>query len=159
MQATARRLSVVSATTCARRRLTPSVRPIQHAVSFVPASKYDLDALARASAAGYPENGPVLPALLEWLHDGNWPVAAAVVDVLAGVGTPIGPHILGILRGSDDIWKYWVLTMLAPRLSADARQAIIDECVRIINSPTAGERVEEVDLAARDILILHSHES
>jgi hypothetical protein len=135
------------------------VRPPQHAVSFVPASKFDLDAVARARAAGYPEIGPVLPALLEWLQDGNWPVAGALVDVLALVGTPIGPHIVGILRGSDDIWKYWVLTMLAPRLSVDAREAIIDECVRIINSPTDGERLEEVDLAARDILILHSHDS
>lgn len=85
-------------------------------------------------------------------------MAEPLVEVLAHVGPPIGPHIVGILRSSDDIWKYWVLSMLALRLSAEARETIIDECVRIINNPTDGERLEEVDLAARDVLVLHTHD-
>ena len=62
------------------------------------------------------------------------------------------------LQGDDDIWKYWVLTRLATEFNREAREPILDECVRIVNSPTEGEAAEEVNLAARDILVLDAHD-
>ena len=94
------------------------------------------------------------PFLLEWLRDGNWPIAGEVADLLADMGPPVSPYVVDVLRGPDDIWKYWVLTMLAPRLAASARKLIMDECFRVAHHPTVGEKAEEIHLAAMDVIIL-----
>ena len=122
--------------------------------ALIPQHKNDIEAARRAGAAGYPVIEPILGDLLEWMQDMNWPVATEIEDILRTVGAPVSPHILNVLRGDDDIWKYWVLTRLAVDFDKESRAAIIDECVRIVNQPTAGELSEEVNLAARDILIL-----
>jgi hypothetical protein len=92
------------------------------------------------------------------MQDMNWPVASEVEAVLQPVGAPLSPHILKVLQGGDDLWKYWVLTRLAVNFDREARAPIVDECLRIVNDPTAGEIAEEVNLAARDILILDAHD-
>lgn len=125
---------------------------------LIPADKYDTAAVQRAQVAGYPTIAPILGDLLEWMQDMNWPVASDIEELLAPIGAPISPHVLKVLRGGDDIWKYWVLTRLAVNFDREARQPIIDECVRIVNHPTAGELAEEVNLAAGDILILDAHD-
>src|SRR5688500_18615540 len=43
--------------------------------SLVPRNKHDRKRAAAAIAAGYPAVAPVLPEMLEWLQDMNWPVA------------------------------------------------------------------------------------
>ncbi|HRQ88667.1 MAG TPA: DUF5071 domain-containing protein, partial [Bacteroidia bacterium] len=67
-------------------------------------------------------------------------------------------HVLKVLQGNDDTWKYWILTRLAVNFDKEARKPIIDECLRIVNRPTDGEVAEEVNLAARNILILDTHD-
>lgn len=125
--------------------------------SLIPQHKSDIEAARRAAAAGHPVIEPILGDLLEWMRDMNWPVATEVEAVLRTVGKQLSPHILKVLRGDDNIWKYWVLTRLAVNFDKEARMAIIDECLRIANQPTAGEVAEEVNLAARNILILDAH--
>lgn len=125
---------------------------------LIPQHKSDTEAARRAGAVGYPEIDPILGDLLVWMQDMNWPVATEIEAVLQTVGTPLAPHILKVLQGDDDIWKYWVLTRLAVNFDKEARDAIIGECLRIVNHPTDGEVAEEVNLAARDILIIDAHD-
>lgn len=122
--------------------------------TLIPQHKSDIEAARRARAAGYPLIDPILGDLLVWMQDMNWPVASEIEAALQPVGAPLSPHILSVLQGDDDVWKYWVLTRLAVNFGREARASIIDECLRIINKPTEGEIAEEVNLAARDILIL-----
>lgn len=117
---------------------------------LIPRDKFDIDAVRRAGVTGYPAIGPVLGELLEWLKDGNWPVAVELVPVLADVGEPLVPHLLGILRGDDAVWKYWILTMLVKQLDAGTRGMLMEECRRIAEQPTDEEAAEGVDEAARD---------
>ena len=124
---------------------------------LIPRDKFDVAAVHRADTAGSPTIDPILPDLLEWLQDGNWPVAKELIPVLAKVGPPLAPHVVSILRGDDNVWKYWILTELAIHLDCTTRDALIDECVRIVNTPTDGEIAEDVHLAARAILNLHTH--
>lgn len=122
--------------------------------ALIPKHKDDLRASRRARAAGYPAIQPIHGELLSWMRDMNWPVASEIETVLQTVGAPLSPHILNVLQGGDDIWKYWVLTRLAANFDREAQASIMDECLRIVNKPTDGEIAEEVNLAAREILIL-----
>ncbi len=126
--------------------------------ALIPKHKSDTEAARRARTAGYPAIQPILGDLLTWMQDMNWPVASEIEAVLQPVGAPLSPHILKVLQGGDDIWKYWVLTRLAVNFDREAREPIMDECLRIVNDPTDGEIAEEVNLAARDILILDAHD-
>ena len=126
--------------------------------ALIPKHKSDTEAALRARAAGYPVIEPILGDLLTWMQDMNWPVASEIESVLQPVGAPLSPHVLKVLQGSDDVWKYWVLTRLAVNFDREAREPIMDECLRIVNKPTDGEIAEEVNLAARDIVILDTHD-
>jgi 1-acyl-sn-glycerol-3-phosphate acyltransferase len=124
----------------------------------VPRDKFDLEAVQRARAAGYPAIEPVLPVLLEWVQDLNWPVAREIAPFLVEVGAPIVPLILEVLRGDDSIWKYSVLTEIVRHLDKKAQKPLLEECLRMVETPTASEKAEEADLAAREILLNHGYE-
>ena len=67
--------------------------------ALVPSSKGDLPAAKRAVAAGWPAVEPVLPELLEWIQDVNWPVAPVLMPFLASLGDPLVPHLRPIFAG------------------------------------------------------------
>jgi uncharacterized protein (DUF433 family) len=81
-------------------------------ILWVPRDKHDHEAAERAIAAGYPAVEPVLPELLEWMQDTNWPVAQTLEPFLASIGTPLIPHLESILRTNDHIWKAWVISRI-----------------------------------------------
>ena len=119
--------------------------------SCIPGSKHDIEAVERARNAGYPAINPILPDLLEWLQDMNWPVAAPVADLLRGAGMEIVPPIRAIFAGEDHVWKYGLLMNLIPRLDASVRGALDDDIARMAKHPTQAECLEEVDIAAREV--------
>lgn len=91
---------------------------------------------------------------MTWLQDMNWPVAQALLPLLIGYQNETTPMATQILRPEqeDDIWKYWIITSFAPALSADNQRALMNDIRRIAWHPTAGERIETVDEAARAFL-------
>jgi hypothetical protein len=78
--------------------------------NLVPKSKHDHEAANAAVAAGYPAVEPILPELLEWLQDMNWPVAKSLAPFLASVGEPLIPHLKRIFESEDVIWKAWIIS-------------------------------------------------
>lgn len=48
---------------------------------------------------------PIIPDLLEWLQDMNWPVARPVADILEPYTDKITPEIIKILKTDDGMWK------------------------------------------------------
>jgi hypothetical protein len=122
----------------------------------IPADKHDQTAVERAAALGFPTINPILPDLLEWLQDINWPVAPVVADLLAKAGVEIAPHINAVLKGDDGVWKYWILTSLAEHLHRDVWTLIEADVERLSRSPTDRDRDEEVDIAAGEVLALRS---
>jgi hypothetical protein len=118
---------------------------------LLPKDKLDVGAAERLSAAGYPAIAPLLPALLEWMQDLNWPVAQAVRPILAEIGAPLASGIRSVLQTDDDIWKYWTVICLVAE-SKSLTLALLPELERLASSPTEGEREERVDVVARNIL-------
>lgn len=119
--------------------------------ALLPRDKHDT---ARAEAIiqlGFPAVEPVLPALLEWMQDMNWPVARILQPFLASIGVALAPHIRNILETEDHIWKYWVLLAIVAK-SDELQAALEPELDRIAHQPTPGEQTEEVHIVAREIL-------
>jgi hypothetical protein len=119
-----------------------------------PKHKQDLAAIDELQAASIEDLRPHIPALLAWLQDMNWPVARPIAEILARCGVDLIEPVRSVLRSSDDVWKYWLLSDLLTQVEGAVRVALTDEVLRLVNEPTPGEAAEEVDRAARDVLFL-----
>ncbi|WP_166873195.1 DUF5071 domain-containing protein [Massilia mucilaginosa] len=118
---------------------------------LIPDDKHDLDAVQAAIAAGWPAVLPVLPALLEWMRDTNWPVAKPLAPFLASIGAPLAPAIRQVFDGDDGIWKTNLIRQVLMRSPA-LRAALAADLRRLAAYPNAAERAEEVDQAALEAL-------
>ena len=83
---------------------------------MIPKDKFDLAALKQLKYADAETVIPILPQLLEWIQDMNWPVAEPMVDVLLQYPTELTPYIEQVLLGEDDMWIYWCLVKIVPKL-------------------------------------------
>jgi len=76
---------------------------------LLPKDKLDLERATALVSIGYPAVAPILPELLEWLRDGNWPVSHVIGPFLASIGAPLTEEVRRILQTQDHLWKYWIL--------------------------------------------------
>ncbi|MFF2089381.1 DUF5071 domain-containing protein [Paenibacillus sp. NPDC058174] len=80
--------------------------------TFLPKNKHDIESVEALSGLERSLVLPLLPKLLEWLQDFNWPIASGIVDLLSKYKNEIIPHIEEILSMHDMIWSYNILTYL-----------------------------------------------
>lgn len=123
--------------------------------SLVPKDKYDISVISGLKKLSDTETEPIIPGLLEWIKDMNWPVAEDIAEILSAHSKVTAPFIPELLRPeqTDDIWKFDIITYLLKRNSSFSENAlIIAEAERIASSPTKGEQLEEVDTAAKSYL-------
>jgi hypothetical protein len=119
--------------------------------SLLPTSKMATTQAEHLVSLGYPQVEPVMPQILQWLQDPNWPVAQVFRPFAASIGAPIGGHIRSILLSNDGCWKHSVLSGVvaeSPGLAAFLRP----ELERMVRSPTIDEVREEVASLAAEIL-------
>lgn len=119
--------------------------------SLLPKSKIDTEAAEALVELGFPAVAPILPELLEWLQDINWPVAQVLAPFLARIGAPLKPYIKKILETDDGTWKYWVLINIVAE-SRELQDLLAVELDHIAHAPKSDEKLEEVDDIAREIL-------
>jgi hypothetical protein len=117
----------------------------------MPLEKSDLERARAVVALGYPEVAPILPALLQWLQDINWPVASVLAPFLASIGPKLAPHVRQVLQTDDEVWKYHVIQSVVAQ-SSELCQALTPQLQRIARNPTPTEQQEEVNLVALDAL-------
>jgi len=122
--------------------------------ALIPRDKFDnthIEELGRLTDA---EIAPILPALLAWIQDINWPVAAELLPVLAAHASALTPLLVKVLgpEERDEIWKRWIVTCLLPRFSRAERLPLLPALRRIAESPTPGEREEGLDEAVEALL-------
>jgi hypothetical protein len=119
--------------------------------NHLPVDKHDTERAEALVALGYPTISSVLPDLLEWAQDGNWPVAHVISPFLITVGAPLAPYVRAIFQGNDDTWKYFVLYDIVSE-SKELAMELLDDLNRFVDCPTAGEVSEELDIGANEIL-------
>jgi hypothetical protein len=120
--------------------------------TLLPRHKSDGEWARAIIALGYPAVAPVLPELLEWLQDGNWPVSHGIGAFLASVGEPVVPHIRRVFAGDDGIWKYWCIERLVRAFPRPVAELLLPELQQLACHPSAQDRSEEVDERAREAL-------
>jgi hypothetical protein len=120
-------------------------------MSIVPANKQDFAACKRLAAASDDEVRAQLRDLLVWLQDMNWPVARLVADRVGTLGLSLTAPLREILRGSDDVWKYWIVSSLLPSADRAVAESLREDLDRILASPTLGETREELPAAVQSL--------
>jgi len=120
-------------------------------LSLIPTSKFETAKAERLVALGYPAVGPVLPQILEWVQDLNWPVARVFQPFLVSIGAPLAPFVRTVLATSDDSWKHYVVIGIVGA-STELAHALRQDLERIVRSPTPGEVAEEVSDVAAEVL-------
>lgn len=81
-------------------------------LDLVPRDKFDIARVNAVIRLGYPAVSPILPQLLEWMQDYNWPVAQEIYPFLVSIGEPLAPHVLKVLETDDTVWKEWILMIV-----------------------------------------------
>ncbi|MDQ0891389.1 hypothetical protein QFZ81_006477 [Paenibacillus sp. V4I9] len=94
----------------------------------------------------------IIPNLVEWLQDINWPISSEVAKLLLKHPEETIPHIKDVLITNDDIWKEWSLRYFVKELPIHLIQEFKTDLIRIANTPTKGELLEEVNETALMIL-------
>lgn len=114
-------------------------------------NKFDIASIERLNSIEQDEAEPVLESLMEWIQDINWPVAQELIKILPRFHLQLIPVIHNILKKDDDVWKYWTLELLRnfPKKTLSVFQSDLE---RMVNSPTEGEKIEDVDKSAHELL-------
>ena len=121
---------------------------------LVPKNISDFSGMEELKKLSDEEIAPVIPDLLAWMKDMNWPVAKEMPDLLAPHQKVLIPHIIEILQPeqSECDWKTYIIWELLPLLDEKYLSMLKPSLERIVKNPTSGELYEETNMHAEDIL-------
>ncbi|AJQ94764.1 DUF5071 domain-containing protein [Gynuella sunshinyii] len=119
---------------------------------IIPNSKSDDEACENLSRVTDAEIIPYIYELLEWLQDINWPVAQHVAERLSKLGLELVEPILVVLNGTDEVWKYWIVSHLLYMVNDQVYQSLELKLRRMKSQPTQSEIKEEVYEAVCELL-------
>lgn len=116
---------------------------------LIPQHKDDQKVIEELKKLSFEEIKPIIPDLLEWLQDMNWPIAEPIAEVLKPFSDRIVTEIIKILTTNDGLWKWGVIISLA---RTTTNPMLLSEIERMAKSPTRDEIEEELDIEAIAIL-------
>jgi hypothetical protein len=116
---------------------------------LIPKDKHDQTAIPHLKKLSFEQLKPIVPDLLEWLQDMNWPVAKPIADILEPFVDEMTIEIVAILKSDDAMWKFWVMAVL---LRKTTNPLLLNEIKRIAQFPTTDEIENEVNTVANDVL-------
>jgi hypothetical protein len=122
--------------------------------ALLPQDKMDVERAKKVVDYGYPGVAPILPVLIYWMQDLNWPVAQELAPFLAQIGAPLKQPVLNVLKSQDTIWKYWVISQLVNTDDLQLAKAIGPE-LQHLQLKTAGSADEDdlsVNAVTTDVL-------
>jgi len=117
--------------------------------NLIPKDKGDIETAEKLKNYSYQQLKPIIPELLEWLQDGNWPVSNPVAEYLESVCEYISSDILDIFKTNDLEWKYYIIKCFGPITN---NKSIRDIIIRIATKPTSDEIEAELSKVANEIL-------
>jgi hypothetical protein len=120
---------------------------------IVPEHKQDFDACSALAVADDSTVISQLHELLAWLQDMSWPVAQLVEARIKSLGVPLVTPVREVLRGTDNVWKFWLVASLLHKVSPAVVALLQPELSRIVSSPLIGE-IEEGVVDAVLVLVL-----
>ncbi len=115
---------------------------------LIPKDKFDIETAQKLQNYSFEEVKPIIPNLLEWLQDLNWPVSKPVFEYMIPFTENISLEILQILQGKDEVWKYWILQIFG---NETKNELVVNEIRRIARNPTEEEINEGIAEIATEI--------
>lgn len=116
--------------------------------------KFDLKAVEKLGTLSDSDYVKALPSLIQWTEDSNWPVSGPLAQVIFQRMPLSEDEVLKVLSAShsDDTWKWHLLSLYSQHLTKIPGETLLESMRRIVESPTDGEKQEEVDEMAREVL-------
>ncbi len=118
---------------------------------MLPQNKLETEKAQALVALGYPAVEPILPELMAWLQDTNWPVARVIAPFLATIGLPLVPHIRTVFETDDECWKMRVMRHLV-ETSPDVFEAVREDIQRMADMTPQNEDEEALQEVAQEVL-------
>ncbi|MCL2621390.1 MAG: DUF5071 domain-containing protein [Defluviitaleaceae bacterium] len=108
---------------------------------LIPKDKFDFTPFTTLMEINEDEVQLILLELLSWIADMNWPIADAMLGVLARFPDSMVPLIKELLKPTetDEDWKWSIIVGLMPILPPKSQILLRDSIKRIIDSPSDGE--------------------
>lgn len=119
---------------------------------LLPRDKYDIEKVEKLKKLDRNIVESLLPELLVFIQDTNWPVAPGVLEILLTFPKEIVPYVQDVLASDDDNWKWFILHFLVIELPVESRMQFTAYLSRVAETPTANELAEELDEIAKEIL-------
>lgn len=114
---------------------------------LLPKGKGDTDTAWKVLERDPADLEPILPMLLTWMQDLNWPVARVLSPYLAKVGLPLVPHLRRVLKGEDVMWQYWIIVELLDVPDMLMARKLSPEISRLMGAhidPSVREKAESI---------------
>ncbi|KAL2061392.1 hypothetical protein VTL71DRAFT_7665 [Oculimacula yallundae] len=117
----------------------------------------DVEAMRYLTTLDADTLAPLIPHLLTWIQDINWPVASPVIHLLRKYPFVIVEPVRKVLRDEagekdDGGWKFNCLNYLVVEMNPEYQILLNEEIVRMATSPTKEEAEWETVEIAKDIL-------
>lgn len=116
---------------------------------LIPKDKFDFETVEKLKNYSFDEIEPIIPNLLEWLQDMNWPVSRPLANFLVPYSEEISSEVLKILQSKDEMWKYWILLTFGKSIK---NKSVHQEITRMAQNPTQDEIENDVFEIAQEIL-------
>src|SRR5690606_38171691 len=120
--------------------------------NLLPSNKFDVEQAKKLKDLDRSQVLLLLPDLIGYTKDINWPVAPIVVETLLMLPTEIIPSIQAVLAEDDDNWKWFLLNYLVSKLPLDSKFHFKGYLIRVAETPTESEMAEELDYLSKSIL-------
>lgn len=119
---------------------------------YLPTDKHDFDSVEKLKQLDRESLIPLLPFLMEWMQDINWPITKEIAKILITFPEEIVPQVKYVLSTDDDCWVYWTLLYLVKEMPSEIKKLFVKELNEIIEFKFQYEEVENVREAAQEIL-------
>ena len=128
------------------------VNKVESYKDLIPRNKKDFKRVEKLKNLDRNKILPLLPDLLVFTQDMNWPVAPAILEILLTFPTEIVPHVQDFLSSDDDNWKWFILHFLISELPEESKVHFKEYLKRVAENPTKNELAEELPEIANEIL-------
>ena len=148
-------LNIIPVSTITMASQDNNLLPPQRAL--LPKSKMDTEAIEQMSHLDARTLEPLIPDLLVWIQDANWPIAWPIVELLRKHPSIVVGPVRKILRDEagekdDGEWKHNCLTSLVADMDKEHKLTLKEELVRMASLSTKGEKEWETADTAKEIL-------
>lgn len=123
---------------------------------YLPTDKCDYDSIDRLKTLKPEELQMIIPELLEWVQDINWPIAPKIIEILLPLDRILLPHLKVILRCNDYDWIDNCLRYLVRKLNSKTLVELKSEFIQLSNSTNPNFIEYEIPQICKDIMLEHS---